>query len=196
MPRKKTRFTCSKCGKTFGMAMHLGRHMATIHGKSPAKSARGPKPPKGAARTARPAGRPAGAAGRFGLRNMSLEQLIDVIAAAREEANGRIAEIQAAILPLAPRAPGRAPGRPAAPKAAPARGRRLRRTFKVSGPESILAFVRKAGKRGATTAEIVKRWKAEKRSGDGYTTLGELVKARKLTRESLKGQKGSRYTSA
>ena len=65
----------------------------------------------------------------------------------------------------------------------------------ATGPESILAFVKGKGAQGATTAEIVANWKAQDRSGDGYTAAGELVKAGKLKREPLKGQKGSRYTT-
>jgi hypothetical protein len=72
--------------------------------------------------------------------------------------------------------------------------RKARRKFPVSGLDSILAFVKSAGKKGVTTAEIVKYWKAEGRSGDGYTTLGELVTAKKLKREKIEGAKGSRYT--
>ena len=72
MPRKKAgKFKCEKCGKTFGMAMHLGRHLATIHGRIP-KAAK-PKKAKKAARTGarkgRRVGRPAGVVGRLGLPN-------------------------------------------------------------------------------------------------------------------------------
>jgi uncharacterized C2H2 Zn-finger protein len=35
------RFTCKKCGRTFSLAMHLGRHMSLAHLKAPtAKKAR------------------------------------------------------------------------------------------------------------------------------------------------------------
>ena len=74
--------------------------------------------------------------------------------------------------------------------------RKARRQYAVSGLDSILAFVKTAGKEGVTTAEIVRYWKAEGRSGDGYTTLGELVTAKKLKREKIEGAKGSRYTVA
>lgn len=92
MPRKNAaKFKCQKCGKAFGMAMHLGRHMATIHGQKPKQAV------KRSARQRRPVSRPAGLVGRLGLRTMSLEQLVGVIAAAKSEAAGRIAEIQAAM---------------------------------------------------------------------------------------------------
>ena len=83
---------------------------------------------------------------------------------------------------------------PQAVKPAKKGKRRSRRKYATSGLDSILNFVSKAGKKGATTAEIVKHWKAEKRSGDGYTTLGVLVTAKKLKREKIEGAKGSRYT--
>ncbi len=129
---------------------------------------------------------------------MSVDQLVDVIDAAKREAAGRLLEIADVILPATPRRVGRPPSRKAAAASKPRvkAKRRVRRKFKVSGTASILAFVRKAGKKGATTSEIVKNWKKQRRSGDGYTTLGELVKAKKLKREPLKGEKGSRYVAA
>ena len=92
MPRKKaTTFKCKKCGKKFAMAMHLGRHMATMHGQRPKKAA------KRAARKGRRGGRPPGVVGRLGLRGMSLDQLVQVIAAAKQEAASRLTELQEAI---------------------------------------------------------------------------------------------------
>jgi len=200
MPRKKAvKFKCKKCGQEFGMAMHLGRHMVAIHGQAPktAKPAKAKKAAKAGARKAR-GGRPPAAIARLGLKNMSLTQLVDVIAAAKQEGERRIAEIQQVLLPITRKRVGRPRGRKiaASPKAPAKAKRRARRKFKMSGTESILAFVKKAGKKGATTAEIIKNWKSQGRSGDGYTTLGELVKTKKLKREPLKEQKGSRYTAA
>ncbi len=100
MPRRKSKFTCPKCGQSFGLAMHLGRHLSAIHGQVRAKSrkgVRGPKPGRRGGRRGRPVGRPAGAGGRLGLRNMSLEQLVEVISAAKDEAGRRIAEFQEAM---------------------------------------------------------------------------------------------------
>ena len=92
MPRKRAaKFKCGKCGKTFGMAMHLGRHMATMHGQKPKKAA------KRAGRKGRRGGRPPGVVGRLGLRGMSLDQLVQVIAAAKQEAASRLTELQEAI---------------------------------------------------------------------------------------------------
>lgn len=78
-------------------------------------------------------------------------------------------------------------------KPARKRKRKARRKFGMSGLDSIMAFVTKAGKKGATTNEVVKHWKAEGRSGDGYTALGQLVKEKKLKRQNLAGERGSRY---
>ncbi len=91
MPRAKSKFTCAKCGQSFKMAMHLGRHMHTRHGQRTAK------PAARAVVAGAPKGRPAGIGGRLGLRNMSLDQLIGVITAAKMEASRRIAEIQQTI---------------------------------------------------------------------------------------------------
>lgn len=100
MPRKKAAtFKCVKCGKAFAMAMHLGRHMTTIHGQARkvVKPTKAKKAAKGGARKGRRVGRPPGVAGRLGLRTMSLEQLVDVISAAKVEAGLRIGELQRAL---------------------------------------------------------------------------------------------------
>jgi hypothetical protein len=92
MPRRKAaKFKCEKCGKQFAMAMHLGRHRTTIHGQKRKKVA------KRAARKSRRGGRPSGVVGRLGLRSMSLDQLVEVIAAAKAEAASRLTELQQAI---------------------------------------------------------------------------------------------------
>lgn len=95
MPRKKAGFKCPKCGQSFGLAMHLGRHMSAKHGQAPTGAGKRAKAKKRrAGRKGRRVGRPAGAAGKLGLRNLSLEQLVDVITAAREEVALRIAGFQ------------------------------------------------------------------------------------------------------
>jgi uncharacterized C2H2 Zn-finger protein len=110
------RVKCPKCDRTFGMAAHLARHVSAGHGKKKvvkkktAKGAgrkgarkvgkRGPGRPKGSGRkkgAAKRVGRPKGAVSRLGLKDMSLEQLSDVIQAARAEAHRRIADFQDAI---------------------------------------------------------------------------------------------------
>ena len=199
MPRKKAaEFTCQQCGKEFAMAMHLGRHMTTIHSQVP-KTAKRKKAAKVGGRKGGRVGRPPAIVGGLGLRDLTLERLAAVVTSAREEVTRRIAQIQELLLPVAPTRLGRPPSRPvmaAAPKAPAKRKRRTPRKFKLTGSESILAFVKNKGAKGATTAEIVANWKSQDRSGDGYTAVGELVKATKLKREPLKGKRGSRYVMA
>lgn len=89
---------------------------------------------------------------------------------------------------------GRAPARKAGP-GRPKRRQRTRRRFEISGTKSILDFVKKAGKGGASSSDISKQWKSEGRSGEPYVTLGQLVKTRKLKKKSIKGTRGSVYTA-
>jgi hypothetical protein len=69
--------------------------------------------------------------------------------------------------------------------------RRKRGSFKTTGEQSILEFVKKKGK--PTGREIEVAWKGEGRGGPAANTLSKLVKDRKLKREPLEGQRGSRY---
>ena len=91
------RFKCPKCDRAFSMAAHLARHMNTIHGSRGAKAAakRG-KRRKVKARGAKRIGRPAGVTSRLGLRRMTLDQLAEVIDAARAEGRRKIRDMQAA----------------------------------------------------------------------------------------------------
>lgn len=86
MPRKLVK--CNICGRTFNLPLHLGRHMATIHGSSARKATKKAKKRMGKI------GRPMGAASKFGLRGMGIEQLKSLIDAARQEARLRLAEIE------------------------------------------------------------------------------------------------------
>lgn len=196
MPRKKTAaFKCGKCGKTFAMPMHLGRHMTTMHGQA----AKAPEPKKAAERAA-PIPQDS--------TTDRLVALIHKLQAKRQEYLDAIAQIDATFEQFGiAAAPAKRRGRP--PKAAKGTGRnhkaattpvkkgkrRARRTFTMSGLDSVLGFVKKAGKNGATTKEIVKHWKSEGRSGDGYTALSLLVTTKKLKKEKIEGAKGSRYTA-
>ncbi len=94
------------------------------------------------------------------------------------------------------RGPGRPPKSATAGAAPRGRRRRGRRSFPTSGVESILSFVKKAGAKGATTAEINRHWAAETRSGRADVTLGKLVSEKKLKREKIKGERGSRFRVA
>jgi uncharacterized C2H2 Zn-finger protein len=92
MPRKK--FKCPKCDRKFSMAAHLARHTSTMHGmKSKTKKAskkRAGRRKKGARRM----GPPSGIERKFGVRNMSLDQLGNLIAAARAAARDKIAAFE------------------------------------------------------------------------------------------------------
>ena len=100
----KTKLKCPKCDRTFGMAAHLARHVSAGHGKKKTVKKKVAKKRAGAKRAkkvrrrkVKAVGRPKGAASRLGLRNMSLEQLAELIAAARGEARRKLAELQKAM---------------------------------------------------------------------------------------------------
>jgi hypothetical protein len=112
-----------------------------------------------------------------------------------------IAEIDAAFesLGLTPAKPKKRKGRRGRPKGSGKKKtakKTKRRKFKTTANELVLATVKKAGKKGATGAEITKAWKAAKRPGDAYNTLGELTKSKKIKRQKVKGERGSRYFAA
>ena len=90
---------------------------------------------------------------------------------------------------------GRRRGRP--PKVTiavtPVRRRRGRRSYPLSADDFVLAFVR--SNRDATTAEVNAHWKSE-RPGGADVTLGKLVKAKRLKRRKVVGERGSRYAVA
>lgn len=95
------------------------------------------------------------------------------------------------------RPPGSGTAAPLKPRPAGRKGRRRKQgTFSKTGPASILAFVKAAGNAGRTSAEIIAHLNAEGRAGSAYVALGNLVKAGKLKRMNLKGERGSRYTVA
>ena len=70
--------------------------------------------------------------------------------------------------------------------------RRKRQTFKVTGEESILAFVTKA-KNPPNAKEINQYWTKEGRGGKADNTIGKLVKDKKIMRVQADGERGSRY---
>jgi len=94
MPRKKETYKCPECGKSFKLAMHLGRHRCAVHGKQPVGEARSKKRLAPTAQPAPRRGRPGGIAGRLGLHNLTLEELVEVIAGAKQEAARRLAAFQ------------------------------------------------------------------------------------------------------
>ncbi|MGB9623771.1 MAG: hypothetical protein ACPMAQ_02825 [Phycisphaerae bacterium] len=94
MPGKKEVYKCAKCGQSFKLAMHLGRHLSAKHNVPPVSKARSKKRLPLTAQPALRRGRPGGIAGRLGLHNLTLEQLVEAIAAAKEEAARRLAAFQ------------------------------------------------------------------------------------------------------
>lgn len=87
------------------------------------------------------------------------------------------------------------PGRPAGSGAGSKRRSGGRKKFATSGTESIVSFVKEAGAAGRTSSEINKHWESEGRSGTAYVPMSQLVKARKLKRKNMPGERGSRYTA-
>lgn len=92
MARKK--FKCPNCDRSFSMAAHLARHTSTMHGtkhktKKASKRKAG-RPKKGARRM----GPPAIVERKFGVRTMSLDELGNLILAARAAARDKIAEFE------------------------------------------------------------------------------------------------------
>ena len=86
MAKKSGSYRCSKCNRTFAMAAHLGRHMATRHGRK-AKAARVPK--TRANSTLRTAGSSSGMSG-----------LLAAIQASRGELEAQQAQITAQMAAL------------------------------------------------------------------------------------------------
>ncbi len=106
----RAKYRCRRCKRSFSMAAHLARHNSTIHASkkkkraTKKKAARRGRPPKAVgARRGRPPkkvgarrGRPRGVTTRFKLRELSLDQLSELILAARQAARQRLVELQAA----------------------------------------------------------------------------------------------------
>lgn len=89
---------------------------------------------------------------------------------------------------------------PKAPKAAKVAkttkkksGKRTRKTFAISGEESVLTFVK--GNAGCTTAQVNEHWTTEGRAGKADNALGKLVKEGKVNRKNIKGQRGSTFSA-
>jgi hypothetical protein len=88
----------------------------------------------------------------------------------------------------------RKPGRPPASASATATTspkKRRRRSFATTAEESVLGFIR--ANKNPTGREIEAHWAQEGRGGPAANTLSKLLKDKKLKREPLKGQRGSRY---
>ena len=90
----KTTLRCKKCDKTFTRPGPFAWHMQSMHG---AKKKTLKKAKRRGKRTMKKAGRPKGSTSRLGLKTMTLEQLTQLIDAARGEARSRLAEFEALI---------------------------------------------------------------------------------------------------
>ena len=130
--------------------------------------------------------------------NTRLEELKSLIEKLQGERQGHldaIARIDEVFAGLGIHAQAVKRGRPAGGAVKMVRRRRRRRTFKVTGADSILAFVKAAGAKGVTGGQIVRKWKAEGRAAGCYNMLGTLVRAKKIKRQHVKGSRGSVYTA-
>lgn len=97
----KSSLRCEACDRSFTLPAHYARHMSATHGKRRKSNGKRGRP---AGRVGRPSlrrgpgrprkvGRPKGPASVMKLARMSLEQLGDLIDAARVEARRKISEI-------------------------------------------------------------------------------------------------------
>ena len=105
------------------------------------------------------------------------------LVAQRDALNRQIAELQAISEPQAPR-----------PAAKRVKGKRKRGSFKETAEQMVLGLL--AGGKSMATAEINAAWKKAGRGGSADSTLGKLVKAKKLKRQKVKKGKGSAYSLA
>lgn len=94
---RKGKFKCPRCDRTFSMAAHLARHKNSAHGPKKAKKKAQARKKTRRGRKAKRAGRPRGVASRMGLQNMSLEELSQLITAARAAARRKMAELGKAL---------------------------------------------------------------------------------------------------
>lgn len=143
--------------------------------------------------------------------NTTISELGTLVEKLQEERQGHlnaIAEIDAAfdklgIVPTETKRSGKAPAKKVVKKSAkkssaksPLKPKKATgKRYPKSGSESILDVVRKAGKAGISGGNINKYWKSEGRAGSAYNIIGQLVKAKKLKRHDIKGQRGSQYTT-
>jgi hypothetical protein len=142
-----------------------------------------------------PTGSPTDIAGRIQALLAERQQLVDQLA----RIDAALERVQAALSGVGVNGAGRrGPGRP--PKAAGVltasgrRGKGKRGSYAQTADAMILALA--GQKNGATTQEIKARWKAEGRGGTADNAISKLVKAKKLKRSPLEGQRGSRFTMA
>ena len=133
-----------------------------------------------------------------------LQALISKLQAERKARLDAISDIDEAFASMGIKPPKRR-GRPRGAMSTTARKKagtkkatkkvRRRKKFKTTANELVLGVIKNAGAKGAMGAAISKAWRAARRPGDPYNTLGELAKAKKIKRTSLKGKRGSLYVA-
>ncbi len=94
MPKKT--FKCKKCDRTFTRPGPYAWHMQSMHGAKKRRTVKKAKR-RTVRRKKKRAGRPKGVASRLGLGSMSLEELTQVIDAARAEARQKLAALEESI---------------------------------------------------------------------------------------------------
>jgi hypothetical protein len=131
----------------------------------------------------------------------AISQAIQRLLEERQEHLDAIAGIEATIEQVGSvlgRAGSKRGGRRAATEVAAVgkrgRRRRRRRRYETTGEDAILAFVRQ--QKNPTTRQIKQLWAGEGRGGSADNVLSKLVRDRRLKREPLKDQRGSRYLVA
>lgn len=128
-----------------------------------------------------------------------LQALLRKLEAERQSHLAAIQEIEATFnqLGIDPgKSGGKRRGRPPGRAAGKIGGRRKRRKYATSGTQSILSFISKGNRNGASGAEIAKHWKSENRAGSSYNIINMLLKAGKVRKKKLKGERGSLYMAA
>ena len=179
-PRTSTRRhempRCETCGKNFKSGFALKIHVGRVH-----KKAKAPKTGRGAQPPAFPA--------ELDVCSLAVDQLI----ALKRQVDGRLADV-ARLLRLAD-VTGKQPGPKLGKKAkAAAKKPRKRGVFKESATAMILRLL--AGGKPVSTTEIAAAWKKAGRKGKPSKTLSDLVKAKKVKREEVKGIRANNYTIA
>lgn len=113
--------------------------------------------------------------------------------AERDALNEQIAEIEALVGPQEPVRLGRKPGRKA--KAPVAKAAAVKKgVYKQTGADMILGLLK--GGKPVSTAELAAAWTKAGRKGRPSKTLSDMVKAKQIKRQELRGTRANNYTLA
>ena len=124
-----------------------------------------------------------------------LKSLIARLQADRQAHVDAIAQIDQTFSTLGIQAQAKRRGRPRGASTTATKQRHPRQKFRTTGNESILTFVKAGGPKGVTGAQILRHWKSEGRGVGCYNLMGKLIKANKIKRNKLKGERGSMYVA-